>query len=123
MLVQAFAWVLVAQDRKAPVQDFQSRLQEQEGTPLRALARYPQGWIIAAMMFFLSATWTAMVTFLPTFWLEERGVPLTLGGPLLGFLYYGLIPSGLFGGFLALKVPSVRFDGHCTISEILEKTC
>ncbi len=29
---------------------------------------------------------------------------LTLGGPLLGFLYYGLIPSGLFGGFLAHKV-------------------
>jgi predicted MFS family arabinose efflux permease len=56
------------------------------------------------MMFFLSATWTAMVTFLPTLWLEERGVPLTLGGPMLGFLYYGLIPSGLFGGFLAQKV-------------------
>ena len=40
------------------------------------LVLYPQGWIIAAMMFFLSATWTAMVTFLPTFWLEERGVSL-----------------------------------------------
>jgi len=106
LLAQTLAWVLVAQERKAPVQSFQSQLQKQEGTPLRALARYPQGWIIAAMMFFLSATWTAMVTFLPTFWLEERGVSLTLGGPLLGFLYYGLIPSGMFGGFLAHKVPN-----------------
>ena len=104
MLVQVFAWVLVAQERKALVQSFHSQLQKQEGAPLRALVLYPQGWIIAAMMFFLSATWTAMVTFLPTLWLEERGMSLTLGGPLLGFLYYGLIPSGLFGGFLAHKV-------------------
>ena len=104
MLVQAFAWVLVAQETKAPVRNFQTQLQMQVGTPLRALVLYPQGWIIAAMMFFLSATWTAMVTFLPTLWLEERGVSLILGGPLLGFLYYGLIPSGLFGGFLAHKV-------------------
>ena len=58
------------------------------------------------MMFFLSATWTAMVTFLPTLWLEERGMSLTFGRPLLGFLYYWLIPSGLFGGFLAHKVPN-----------------
>ncbi len=104
LLAQAIAWVLVAQERKAPVPSFQSQLDEQVGTPLRALALYPQVWLIAAMMFFLSATWTAMVTFLPTLWLEERGVPLTLGGPMLGFLYYGLIPSGLFGGFLAQKV-------------------
>ena len=104
MVLQALTWSLVAQERKAPVHNFQSRLNEQEGTPLRALALYPQAWLIAAMMFFLSATWTAMVTFLPTLWLEDRGVSLTLGGPLLGFLYYGLIPSGLFGGFLAHKV-------------------
>ena len=106
MLVQAFAWLLVAQERKAPVRGFQTQLDAQEGTPLRALALYPQGWIIAVMMFFLSATWTAMVTFLPTLWQEERGVSLILGGPLLGFLYYGLIPSGLFGGFLAHKIPN-----------------
>ena len=104
LLVQTLAWVLVAQDRKAPMGSFQSQLQQQEGTPLRALALYPQGWVIAAMMFFLSATWTAMVTFLPTLWLEERGVSLALGGPLLAFLYYPLIPGGLLGGFLERKV-------------------
>ena len=108
MVVQALAWVVVARERKAPVHDIQSQLNEQEGTPLLALALYPQGWIIAVMMFFLSATWTAMVTFLPTLWLEERSVSPTLGGPLLGFLYYGLIPSGLFGGFLAHQVQNRR---------------
>ena len=55
-------------------------------------------------MFALSATWTSLVTFLPTLWLDEREVPLTLGGPLLAFLYYGLIPSSLLGGYIAGKV-------------------
>lgn len=102
-VAQAIVWPLVARERQAPVQGLQKAL-EQEGTPLRAIRTYPQAWLIAITMFALSATWTAMVTFLPTLWLEERGVSLTLGGPLLGFLYYGLIPAGLLGGFLARKV-------------------
>ena len=97
-------WMLVAQERKALAPDFRSQLQAQEGTPLHALSRYPQGWVIAVMMFFLSCTWTAIVTFLPTFWEQERAMSLILAGPLLGFLYYGLIPGGLLGGYLARKV-------------------
>ena len=103
-LCQTVAWAAVARESKALAPDLGRRLRQQAGTPLKAIAAYPQGWLIAAMMFFLSATWTAMVTFLPTLWLEERGLALTLGGPLLGFLYYGLIPSALFGGLLARKV-------------------
>ena len=103
-LCQLAAWALIARESKALAPDLGSRLRQQAGTPLRAIAAYPQAWLLAGMMFFLSATWTAMVTFLPTLWLEERGLALTLGGPLLGFLYYGLIPSALFGGLLAHKV-------------------
>ena len=103
-VVQTLAWPMVAQDRRAPVQGLERELRRQEGTPLRAIKTYPQSWLLATTMFALSATWTAMVTFLPTLWLEERGVSLTLGGPLLGFLYYGLIPSGLMGGYLARRV-------------------
>lgn len=103
-LAQIAAWVVIARERSAPVKEFQERLSEQPGSPFHAIKSYPQCWLLAATMFALSATWTAMVTFLPTLWLEERGVPLTLGGPLLGFLYYGLIPSGILGGSLAQRV-------------------
>ena len=103
-LVQILTWALVAREAKALAPDLGLRLRQQTGTPLRAIAAYPQSWILAAMMFFLSATWTAIVTFLPTLWFEERGLAPTLSGPLLGFLYYGLIPSALFGGLLARKV-------------------
>ena len=105
-VAQTLIWPVVARERRAPVQGLQRALQEQQETPLQALRTYREGWLLAATMFGLSATWTAMVTYLPTFWLEEKGVSLRLGGPLLAFLYYGLIPSGVFGGFLAYRVKS-----------------
>ena len=103
-MFQTIAWAIIAREGRSLAPDLGSRLRQQTGTPLKAIAAYPQGWVLAAMMFFLSATWTAIVTFLPSLWLDERGIDPILGGPLLGFLYYGLIPSALFGGLLARKV-------------------
>ena len=101
---QTLVWPLVGRESKAPLVGLAKEIEGQIGSPLRALRTYPQAWLLCLTMFSLSATWTALVTFLPTLWLEERSVSLTLGGPLLGFLYYGLIPSGLLGGYLARKV-------------------
>jgi cyanate permease len=103
-LLQTLAWLVASRERFAPVQGLQQALQGQQDTPLRALWTYPQGWLIGVTMFALSATWTAIVTFLPTLLLEERGVSLTLSGPLLGFLYYALIPCSPLGGWLAKQV-------------------
>jgi len=105
---QIVAWMLVARESRIPRRE-DSGGPEAPGdgaSPWQALRLYPQGWLIAAVMLFLSATWTGMVTFLPTLWVEERGVALTLGGPLLGFLYYGLIPSGFLGGALLSRLRS-----------------
>ena len=104
LALQALAWWITAREQHALAQDFQQDLADQPGNPLRAVLAYPQVWFIAVTMFALSATWTSLVTFLPTLWLEERGLPVTLGGPLLAFLYYGLIPSSLMGGFIAGRV-------------------
>ena len=104
MAIQLVAWVLVARESLAPVKNLQQALRAQQTTPLRAVLTYPQTWLIAITMFGLSATWTAMVTFLPTLLLEERDISLKLGGPLLAFLYYGLIPSAPVGALLWRKV-------------------
>ena len=103
---QILAWALVAREDRIPRAAPTPTAADGEPSPWRALRRYPQGWLLAAVMLFLSATWTGMVTFLPTLWVEERGVALTLGGPLLGFLYYGLIPSGFLGGVLLSRLRS-----------------
>lgn len=105
-IVQTVAWVVVARERYAPVRNLQHALQAQQDSPLRALWRYPHGWLLGLTMFSLAATWTAVVTFLPTLLLEQRGVSLTMGGPTVACLYYGLIPCGLLGGVLARKVPN-----------------
>lgn len=104
LALQAFSWWITAREQNALAPDFHRDLADQPGTPLRAVISYPQVWFLAVTMFSLSATWTSLVTFLPTMWLEERDVPLTLGGPLLAFLYYGLIPSSLLGGLISDKV-------------------
>jgi cyanate permease len=104
LLMQALAWVVVARERRAPVINLQRALQAQQDTPLRAIWLYPQAWLLGVTMFALAATWTTMVTFLPTLLLEERGLPLALGGPLLACLYYGLIPCAPLGGVLAQRV-------------------
>ena len=106
--LQIVAWVLVAREKHAPPQPQSTAEEEEDQSPWLALRRFPQGWLIAVVMLFLSSTWTGMVTFLPTLWVEERNVALTLGGPLLGFLYYGLIPSGFLGGWLLTKLRSRR---------------
>ena len=105
---QILAWVLVAREKHAPPAPASPSDGEGEGeqSPWQALRRYPQGWLIAVVMLFLSSTWTGIVTFLPTLWVDERDIDLTLGGPLLGFLYYGLIPGGFLGGWLLTKLRS-----------------
>ena len=100
LLAQLLAWIFTTRESRAPAQELDQALQHTRQTPLSALRAYPQGWLVGAVMFSLSATWTAIVTFLPTLMLEERGIPISLGGPLLGFLYYGLIPGALAGGLI-----------------------
>ena len=104
LALQTFAWLITARESAAPIKELGTALTAQQETPLRALLTYPQAWLIGVVMFGMSATWTALVTFLPTLWLEDRGLPLNLGGPLLGFLYYALIPSALLGGVIGRKV-------------------
>ncbi len=105
LVVQMLAWVLIAHEGKAPIpaHHLQRALQAPQETPFRSIWSYPQGWLLGTTMFSLAATWTTVVTFLPTL-LLERGVALALGGPVLACLYYGLIPSAPLGGLLAHKV-------------------
>jgi len=105
---QMIAWMVVARESRAPVREFEQALNNARRAPLSAFRKYPQGWLVGVVMFSLSATWTAIVTFLPTLLVEDRNIPLTVGGPLLGFLYYGLIPGALFGSYVNRKATNRR---------------
>jgi predicted MFS family arabinose efflux permease len=101
---QTLAWWLIARQDHAPVQGLTYALSEPQPTPLRALRTFPQGWLLGLTMLALSATWTAIVTFLPTLLLEQHDMPPARSAPLLGCLYYGLIPCALLGGVLDKRV-------------------
>ena len=68
------------------------------GRPARALLAYPHAWLLGGIMLCLSASWTTVLTFLPTLLEEEHGIAISGGSILFGFLYYALIPGGLLGG-------------------------
>ena len=108
LLAQMAAWLAVAREGRAPARELNQALDSARRTPLSALRAYPQGWLVGAVMFSLSATWTAIVTFLPTLMAEDRGIPIGVGGPLLGFLYYGLIPGALLGSYVNRKATNRR---------------
>lgn len=108
LLSQMIAWMIVARESRAPTQRLAQALGNARRAPLSALRKYPQGWLVGVVMFSLSATWTAIVTFLPTLLIEDRNIPLSVGGPLLGFLYYGLIPSALVGAYVNRKATNRR---------------
>lgn len=110
LALQTIAWPLIARESKAPVQDIAASLQSDPdgGGSLAALRKYPQGWLVAIVMFALAAVWMGVITFLSTLLLQERGIPVALGGALLGFLYYALIPGALAGGWLNRKIRNRR---------------
>ncbi len=93
LLLQLLVWIVVARESRAPVAGLKQALQAPQSTPLKALLAYPQGWLLGITMSSLAATWTALVTFLPTrpsktahrpchFWTSITQNPAILGIPM-----------------------------------------
>ena len=98
MAAHLIGWAILSRDtRLPPAPNADTPETPEERRPLSALLAYPQAWLMGIVMMCLSASWTTLVTFLPTLW-EQRGIDVALGGPLLAFLYYALIPGALIGG-------------------------
>ena len=75
---------------------------------LRTLVRYPHAWLLGVVMLCLSASWTTVLTFLPTILETERGVAISAGSILFGFLYYVLVPGGMLGSWIFNHVTNRR---------------
>lgn len=73
---------------------------ERAASLVSALARHPHAWLVGVVMLCLSASWTTVLTFLPTILESERGITVSAGSILFGFLYYVLMPGGMLGGWI-----------------------
>ncbi len=82
--------------------------QDSGASLISALIKYPHAWLLGVVMLCLSASWTTVLTFLPTILEEQRGVVITSGSILFGFLYYVLIPGGLLGSRIFKYVTNRR---------------
>ncbi len=73
-----------------------------------ALVRYPHAWLLGVVMLCLSASWTTVLTFLPIILETQRGVVISSGSILFGFLYYALVPGGLLGSWIFNHISNRR---------------
>ena len=106
MLIHLLVWMVVARDSKAAIPDMDGLLKSSQKPPFGAILRYRHGWHMGFAMFSLAATWTSIVTFLPTILQEDRGIAVSSSALLMGFMYYALIPGSLLGGFVNRRVPN-----------------
>ena len=108
MLVHAGLWPIVTksgfegQGVREITKDLKGAL------PASALKDYPQGWVVAVVMFALASMYSAVVTFLPSLLLEARELSLSVGGILISLIYLGLIPGGVLGSFITRKIKDGR---------------
>lgn len=75
---------------------------------IRSLVSYPHAWLLGVVMLWLSASWTTVLTFLPIIVEEHRGIAITSGSVLFGFLYYILIPGALVGSWIFNHITNRR---------------
>ena len=75
---------------------------------VRSLVSYPHAWLLGVVMLWLSASWTTILTFLPTILEQNRGIAITSGSVLFGFLYYVLIPGALVGSWIFNNITNRR---------------
>ncbi len=73
-----------------------------------ALIRYPHAWLLGVVMLCLAASWTTVLTFLPILLETERGVAISAGSVLFGFLYYVLVPGGALGSWIFNHITNRR---------------
>ena len=88
----------------------ESTMEESEARPplIRSLVSYPHAWLLGVVMLWLSASWTTILTFLPTILEQYRGIAITSGSVLFGFLYYVLIPGALAGSWIFNHITNRR---------------
>ncbi len=75
---------------------------------IRSLVSYPHAWLLGVVMLWLSASWTTVLTFLPTILETNRGISVSSGSVLFGFLYYILIPGALVGSWIFNHITNRR---------------
>jgi predicted MFS family arabinose efflux permease len=106
LLAELLVWRSIAREDRAPVQALARALRGPMPNPLSILRRYPQLVLLGIVSYQLGVMWIGMVTFLPTVMKEERHISLAFSGPLVAFLYFGIIPTAVFGDWIGRHVPN-----------------
>lgn len=94
---------------------YHARLSSQDGNPLGALKKYRLLWIVSCVQLGSALTWTAFITFWPTFLITFRDIPLSTAGFLMSLFPLGSIlgsfSSNLLSMWLGRRKPILIIPG------------
>jgi predicted MFS family arabinose efflux permease len=101
-LLVSLVWV--AFGRGQPKPEYTRAAIAQERSPLRAILRYKEVWLLGIGVFGGTAVWSAFSTFWPTYVTSVYGVPLTGAGLVLGLGSVGAVIGYLVCSSLAERI-------------------
>lgn len=117
MALQVLIWGLIARQRRTAHYDRQFLAQEK--TPMAAVLRYPRMWLIGVGALAACLPWSALLTFLPSFLVESRGMALTTAGPVTAMLYAGSTTGWALAGGVDRWFPKRRLFVVCSSSVLV----
>lgn len=98
----ALLWILLAREGRS--EEYQSRYLAQKRTPLMAVMKYRELWLLALGQLGGYIAWSARLTFYPTFMLAAYQMPITTSGFILAMHQLGYIVGCFISGIVAEKV-------------------
>jgi ACS family glucarate transporter-like MFS transporter len=119
LAVLTVLWWVLGRDRRPPA--FVAGMAAQARSPLRAVVRYRELWILGVANWGCPFGWAAFLTFWPTFLIEERGLTLSQAGLLTGLIPLGQLAGSIGGSivysrWLGLKKPMMWGAGiFCSV--------
>ena len=105
-LAFAVLWLTLGRERITP--EYVSELASQERSPIGSIIRYKELWLIAAGTMGVGITWSAFVTFWPSYMLDRFDFSLTMSATMLAIS--GVVSSvgGLGAAFLVSKAGKIK---------------
>ncbi|MBI4267319.1 MAG: MFS transporter [Chloroflexi bacterium] len=103
LALTAIVWAVFARERITPA--YQQGMARQDGhSPLRNALKRKEFTMLGIALFGGTVAYTVTMLFLPTYLLEERGLPLTTIGVIVGLLPIGGVCANITMGFISDRI-------------------
>ena len=104
MLPVAIAWFLLAKEKRTPEYEATMATQREAGSPIGLVLRRKEIILLGGGIAGAFVAYAALLTFWPTYAIEEKGLALTACGQILSMTWVGAMIASFAGGITSDKI-------------------